>query len=80
MAGVQPFGVVFGAGVHRCLGQPLVLGTYVEQGGDTEGMILRTLRSLLDAGIRSDPDRPAIEAPTAQKRYALYPVVFDQLP
>lgn len=77
--GIAQFGVVFGAGVHRCLGQPLVLGTYVAQDGGTEGMIHRILRRLVDAGVRSDPDHPPVAAPTAQKRYASYPVVLDRL-
>jgi hypothetical protein len=77
--GVQVFGVVFGAGVHRCLGQPLVLGTYADESGGTEGMIVLILRALFGAGIRSDPDASPVEAPTAQKRYASFPVVFDRL-
>lgn len=77
--GAPAFGVVFGGGVHRCLGQPLVLGTYVEDGAGTEGMIHRVLRRLLEVGMRTDPDVAPQRAATAQQRYATYPVVFDHL-
>ena len=35
------YGLVFGGGGHVCLGRAQVVGSYAEEGADTEGMLLR---------------------------------------
>lgn len=71
-AGEKPYGLAFGAGVHACLGRPLVLGSYSDD--LTAGMLGRILSTLLGAGIAPDPDRPPTLADSAARRFERYPV------
>lgn len=69
----RPWGLTFGSGPHLCLGRAVVTGTAV-----TPGVHLRILRRLLDLGVRPDPDRPPVLAPTAQRRHDSYPVLLSR--
>ncbi|WP_141566278.1 cytochrome P450 [Pseudonocardia sp. N23] len=67
----RPWGLTFGSGPHLCLGRAVVTGTAV-----TPGVHLRILRRLRELGVRPDPDRPPVLAPTAQRRHDSYPVLL----
>lgn len=70
--GEKPYGLAFGAGVHACLGRPLVLGSYADD--PTAGMLGRILATLLTGGIAPDPDQPPTLADSAARRFERYPV------
>ena len=76
-SGEKTYGLAFGAGTHICLGRPLVLGTYTDAEG--AGMLARVLRALYTAGVKPSPGQAVSNAPTAQMRFASYPVTFDTL-
>lgn len=67
----RPWGLTFGSGPHLCLGRAVVTGTAV-----TPGVHLRILARLRELGVRPDPDRPPVFAPTAQRRHDSYPVLL----
>lgn len=67
----RPWGLTFGSGPHLCLGRAVVTGTAV-----TPGVHLRILARLRELGVRPDPDRPPVLAPTAQRRHDSYPVLL----
>lgn len=75
------YGYAFGSGVHVCIGQPLVLGTHTlpEDRGSVDGVLIRLMRRLFDAGVEMDPARPPVRPPTHQDRYASFPVIFRRL-
>ena len=73
------YGLVFGGGAHVCLGRAQVVGSYAEEGADTEGMLLRVLRELYAAGVRPDPHAAPQRAESVHPRFLTFPVVFDQL-
>jgi cytochrome P450 len=76
--GVQPYGLSFGNGPHKCLGMPLVIGTKT-----SDGIALRLLTRLFAAGIRRDPERPptkfGADHPTYDQ-WKTYPVIFSTDP
>lgn len=74
-AGEKPYGLAFGAGVHACLGRPLVLGTYSED--LTAGMLGRILHELLRRGARVDRDATVELAASDQRRFERFEVRFE---
>jgi cytochrome P450 len=88
-AGVAPWGLSFGLGMHACIGQQLAAGVEAPvgageagagaSGGDDHlvGLVTVALRAVLEAGARPDPDRPAELDPASARGYwAAYPVRF----
>jgi cytochrome P450 len=76
-AAVRPYGLTFGTGRHTCIGLPLVTppsGSARE--GEGERAMLLILRSLLDAGIRLDPERPPRYLATAEDVHESLPVIL----
>lgn len=67
----RPWGLTFGSGPHLCLGRAVVTGTAV-----TPGVHLQILARLRELGVRPDPDRTPLLAPTAQRRHDSYPVLL----
>lgn len=79
--GVAPWGLSFGHGVHACLGQELAGGLEPVADDGLSGHLLGSItvmaRTMLAAGARPDPDRPAErDAGTTRDVFAAYPVVF----
>ena len=90
-AGVAPWGLSFGLGMHACIGQELAaggdptVGAGPHTGGDVGadeverlyGLVPVAARAVLAAGARPDPDDPARLDPTSARGYwAAYPVRF----
>lgn len=78
--GEPAYGLTFGGGGHVCLGRAQVVGSYADERALTEGMLLRFLRELLEAGVRPDPDLPPQRDASVHPRFLTYPVVFDHPP
>jgi cytochrome P450 len=72
--GEKPYGLAFGAGVHACLGRPLVLGSYSEE--LTAGMLNRILHELLRRGATTDRGRGVTYAASDQTRFETFPIRF----
>jgi cytochrome P450 len=76
------YGLSFGAGPHVCIGKPLVTSTKaISSGerGEIQRTVVRVLRRLLSHGIRSDPERAPVRAPTEQDRYESFPMILAGL-
>jgi cytochrome P450 len=74
-AGVAPWGLGFGAGIHVCMGQNLAGGTEA-----LSGMLALILKAVLDRDPRphpADPPRPATD--TRRRGWASYPVIYPPL-
>lgn len=59
-AGMQPWGMTFGLGVHSCIGRNLVTGM-LNRGDDkhgTHGTAVRIMKALYDLGAELDPQSP----------------------
>jgi len=69
-AGVPRYGISFGAGTHKCIGLPVVLGQ--EGLGSHAQVAIR----LFEAGMERDPERAPAKAATYIDRYESYPVVL----
>lgn len=75
-AGVSPYGLTFGSGVHMCLGRNLVTGIK-GQGDDkygTLGTMVRIVRTLFSLGAELDPERPP------RRTTASYHDAFESVP
>ncbi len=81
-AGVRPWGLTFGGGVHVCVGRPLVTGLAKRDGEQpTEGTMMRILRALYAAGVELDPDDPPVEnASSTHDSYSSMPVWLSVRP
>ena len=80
-AGVAPWGLSFGLGMHACIGQDLAAG--IDPMGrelDADhlyGLVPAAVRAVLDAGARRDPaDPPTVDPESARGYWGRYPVVF----
>lgn len=78
-AGMQPWGMTFGVGVHSCIGRNLVTG--IQNKGDekhgTHGTAVRVLRALYALGARLDPDNPPQKiAASLHDSYETMPMVL----
>ena len=80
-AGVAPWGLSFGLGMHACIGQELAAGTDslgAPTGSDhLHGLVPVAARAVLAAGAAPDPTRPAeLDPESARGYWRRYPVVF----
>lgn len=75
--GAEPYGYAFGGGRHTCIGKWLVLGRTTGDNTRT-GVAVTMLLELYRAGMRRDPDHPPTLKETATRRFATYPVTFQQ--
>lgn len=82
-AGVAPWGLSFGLGMHACIGQELAAGT--DAAGDIDaqdqlyGLVPVAVQAVLAAGARPDPVESARRDPASERGYwASYPVVFGE--
>jgi cytochrome P450 len=77
--GVLHYGLAFGIGQKSCIGKALV--TTVQGSADVEldRALVKTLKVFYRAGIMVDRDRQAVRAPTAEVRYTVFPVRFENL-
>jgi cytochrome P450 len=72
-AGVAPWGLGFGAGIHVCMGQNLAGGT-----DSLFGMLAVMLAALLEHGPEIDPeDPPASSNATTRRTWTAYPVTLS---
>jgi cytochrome P450 len=78
-AGVHRYGLAFGIGQKSCIGRALV--TTVDEASDSEldRTIVKMLKAFFRAGIAVDRDSEAVHAPTAEVRYSVFPVRFENL-
>jgi cytochrome P450 len=77
--GVPPWGLSFGHGAHACLGQELAGGLEHDDAVEHHllGAIAVMAGTMLDAGARPDPDRPArLDPATTRSVWGTYPVLF----
>jgi cytochrome P450 len=81
-AGVAPWGLSFGLGMHACIGQDLAAGVDPGDGSSADddhlfGLVPVAVRAVLDAGGAPDPDDPPAVDPESSRGYwGRYPVVF----
>jgi len=75
-------GLSFGIGMHACIGRNLAAGTEPRPGTDPAehhyGTIPLIVRTLLDHGMRADPDTAShTDMTTVRRTWACYPVLLD---
>lgn len=80
-AGVAPWGLSFGLGMHACIGQDLAAGLDPRaRPADVDalhGLVPVAVRAVLDAGGRPDPADPPVVDPESSRGYwGRYPVTF----
>jgi len=80
-AGVAPWGLSFGLGMHACIGQDLAAGIDpMGRGLDADhlyGLVPTAVRAVLDAGARRIADDPPTVDPESTRGYwGRYPVAF----
>ncbi len=80
-AGVAPFGLSFGSGMHVCIGQDLAAGVVPRGEGDVEGhlfgLLTGVVQSVLSAGVRRDPAHPPQrDKNTLRPYWGSYPVLL----
>lgn len=78
--GVAPWGLSFGQGMHACIGQELAAGL-LERSAETAeheyGLVAVAVQSMIDRGVRADPDDPPVmDAATKRPYWSRYPVLL----
>lgn len=81
-AGVAPWGLSFGGGMHICIGQDLA-GGILPKGGEPDhdehlyGLVAVAVQAVVDRGADADPDEgPTMDTTTKRPYWGRYPVVF----
>lgn len=81
-AGVAPWGLSFGGGMHICIGQDLA-GGVLPKGGEADhdehlyGLVAVAVQAMIDRGADADPDEaPTMDTTTKRPYWGRYPVVF----
>ena len=80
-AGIFPYGMTFGTGVHACLGRDLDGGVIAREGIDPHthqyGLVTLLVSALIRAGARPVPsDPPTTDPDTVRQNWGRYPVEF----
>ncbi len=77
-AGIRPYGLIFGAGRHVCVGLPMTTTVSGKPAGEGESdrMMLKILKALLAAGIEIDRSKSPEFLPTIEQVYISLPVLF----
>jgi cytochrome P450 len=80
-AGISPYGLSMGMGMHACLGLNLAVGAVPRPGADPAthhyGTVATIASALVEAGVRPHPDmRPVRDGTTTRASWASYPVAF----
>jgi cytochrome P450 len=70
-------GLAFGAGVHMCIGRPLVLPSQGSGSASTLGAIVQILLALYSAGMRVDQRDPPEYMQTHYPHFAKLPILFQ---
>ena len=81
-AGIHPWGLTFGAGVHMCLGRSLVTGVLnrADEKTGAEGTIVKMLKVLYSFGMELDPDDPPKRMATSfHDTYETLPIILRKL-
>lgn len=85
-AGVKPWGLSFGGGIHTCIGRQLVTGLSrtLDEVGDTErttaGIITQIVAELFRRDVQLDPARGwRYRELSHQDAFDSYPIVFDAM-
>jgi hypothetical protein len=65
VSGAKPYGHTFG-GRHTCIGRPLALPSNTSPDEMTDGVIVKVLRTVFEAGVEADPERPPKRLPSAR--------------
>jgi len=79
---LSPWGLTFGSGVHMCIGRQLVTGMFnrADDKSGTEGVMIRILRTLYEAGAEMDPERPPKRmAASHHDAYESFPLILRKL-
>lgn len=81
-AGIPPYGLSFGLGMHACIGQDMAAGLVLHEGDDESdhlfGLVPVAVQYLFDRGCRLDPnDPPEMDASTSRPYFGRYPVLFS---
>ena len=82
-AGVPPYGLAFGSGMHSCIGQDLAAGLVRDADRSIDehvfGLVPEAVQALFDRGVRPDPDDPPVmDASTTRPYFGRYPVLFGR--
>lgn len=82
-AGVPPYGLSFGSGMHACIGQVLAAGLLAREGDVADdhlfGLVPEAVQALFDAGARPDPDDPPeMDESTTRPYFGRYPVLLGR--
>lgn len=82
-AGVPPYGLSFGSGMHACIGQVLAAGLLARDGHVEHdhlfGLVPEAVQALFDAGARPDPDDPPeMDESTTRPYFGRYPVLLGR--
>ncbi|WP_197029436.1 cytochrome P450 [Paracoccus pantotrophus] len=82
-AGLQPWGLSFGTGVHMCCGRLLVTGQPNRadaEGGGSEGTMIKILKVLYAKGVELDPEDPPRRMSTSfHDTFESVPVILRRL-
>ncbi len=78
-AGVWPFGLTFGYGIHACLGRDLDGGVVAKPGAELQmGIVPMMVQALLKHGASWIPEEPPVDDPNTERaHFGSYPVKFD---
>jgi cytochrome P450 len=82
-AGVLPYGLSFGSGMHACIGQDLAAGVLPVDGQPKPdhiyGLVSGAVQALFDNGVQPDPtESPSMNPASKRPYWGRYPVVFSR--
>jgi cytochrome P450 len=82
-AGISPYGLSMGMGMHACLGLNLAVGAVPRPGADPAthhfGTVATIASALVEAGVRPHPNAlPARDGTTTRSSWASFPVAFGK--